>query len=258
MPESEVPRARRFATWAIGSVFGAILAGLGAYVWANAEGWLEDRKPPLATDVAPPEIDLLADPGGWGNDQPNWVPYFYFLPVQVGSLTEPPQDCRDRREWAWEQGGADADESRLRLTVTGVRDGEVSLDSMSVDVESRPLPEGIVAACPVGGASGSVHGLVVDLQARSVRFVVADETAPARFTLRKGETEAFDIYAVGYDAPRLYTWNLTLTVVAGGDRRTITVDDNGRPFRTAGAAAAGTRMVVWKNGAWRKYNPGGL
>ena len=101
-------------------------------------------------------------------------------------------------------GGADADITRLSLTLTGNRDGEVSFNTLRVDVDLTRLRNGVVAACPAGGASGVTHGLLIDLDKEQVTFVEADEPAPARFTLKRGETEEFDIVALALTKPRLY------------------------------------------------------
>lgn len=238
--------AKKVAVWAAGIIGATILGAIATAVYQSGHD-----------AVTPPvQVNVEVDPALMNPAEPDWVPYFYYLPVQdEASLDAPPPDCRDRREWAWSLDGADADESRAAVTLRGGRDGEVSLDSMRVEVVSRtPLQGGIVAACPVGGASADIHGLEVDLDAAQVTFVNHGATAPARFTLAKGETEAFDVHAT-VSGPQVVEWRLVLEVVDGATRKRVVVDDDGKPFRTAGTVGPRTPMVVWKDSSWHPYAP---
>lgn len=237
--------ARRFLKWGATALGGAILVGIGGTVWTNV---YEDAQQVTTDPVA---VDVRVDPVAWEKD-PLWTPYFYWIPRGPEQFTAPPDKCQQRRQWAWDLQGADADETRLLLTLFGARSGEVSFDSMRVVVDSRrPLPAGAVAACPVGGATAEVHGVSVDLDTESVEFVrPGGEPTPARFTLEKGKTETFDIYASTSSDAHLIEWHLELEVVDSAGRRTVIVQDGDAPFRTAGAAAAGADMVVWEDGAW--------
>ncbi len=242
-------RWKRGARWAAGGLAGAFLAGAGGAVWqATQDGAAEVLGPGAVA------LNVHVDPAYWKDDRPDWTPYFYYLPVPRPRLTEPPADCRDRRPWAWAHGGADADETRVAFTLTGRRSSQVSLEGMSVEVLSRTqVSGGSVAACPVGGASASVRGLEVDLDAETVRFVDAEQEVPARITLDKGETEAFDLYAMLQSPGVLVEWRLRLSIVDGEDRREVLVDDGGRPFRTVGTSSL--PMTVWEDGGWRPYDP---
>ena len=265
MEDSKPPVRQRLALYIAAGLAAPILGALGLFLYEPIGDWLSDLTSDpvdIDTDLDPSDMDraetkvgLLSTPKEWSDGHPNWTPYFYYVPRSKAELTEPPQDCRERRDWAWGLGGADADETRMKLTLTGNRDTEVSIDKMSVEVDSEPLKPGLVAACPVGGATGETFGFLVDLERETVTFVEAGNQAPARFTLEKGKTEQFDIYAVAWGKPRLYTWRLKLSVVDGSDRRSVTVDDKGKPFRTAGAGKAGTPMLIWRDGSWRTYRP---
>lgn len=239
-------RMRGAAKWVAMGVGGAILAGVGGLIYQSLQERVSD----------PVKVNVRADPSYFRDKRPNWTPYFYYLPTKESEITTPPKDCRDRRPWAWDQKGSDADETRLALTLTGSRPREVSLDSISVEIVSRkPLNGGVVAACPVGGASGDIHGINIDLNAEKATFVKGGEEIPARFTLADGETETFDVYAFQFDKPQVVEWRLVLNIVDGSDRPPLTIDDNGKPFRTAGAAVAKTPMMTWTDGQWTRYRP---
>lgn len=224
----------------------AILAGAGQQIYQSLQERVSD----------PVRFNVRVDPSYFKDKRPNWTPYFYYLATNGSQLTTPPKDCRDRRPWAWAQSGADADETRLAVTLTGSRPSEVSLESISVEIVSRkPLNGGVVAACPVGGASADIHGINVDLNAEKATFVKDGKDIPARFTLAKGETETFDVYAFQFVKPQVVEWRLVLNIVDGSDRPPLTIDDNGKPFRTAGAAVANTPMMIWRDGKWTRYRP---
>lgn len=240
-------RVGRFTTWVAMGVGGAILASIGAAIYLRLH----------ESVTSPVQVNVEVDPSFYKDKRPNWTPYFYYLPTTRSQLSPPPSDCRDRRTWAWGQDGADADETRLALTLTGSRPREVSLDSISVEIVSRkPLTDGVVAACPVGGASAEIHGLNIDLDKEKATFVKGDEPIPARFTLAEGETETFDVYAFAFSKPQIIEWRLVMHVVDGSDRPPLTIPEKGEPaFRTAGAGVAGTPMVIWKGGRWSPYRP---
>lgn len=255
--EATVPPSRgnvwqRLGKWGKAGVAVAVTAFLGA-AGSAAWGFLARGADERLTGAV--EVSVQVDPSFWKETRPDWTPYFYWLPeADRSKLSPPPPDCRDRRTWAFDQGGADADESRVAFTLRGSRSGEVSLEGMEVRVESRtPAVGGVVAACPVGGGTAEVHGLDVDLDAETVGFVDAGESVPARITLAEGETEAFDLYATTAQAGQLVEWRLVVTVVDGENRVPVTIDDSGEAFRTVGTA--GVPMVVWQPGGWEKYEP---
>jgi hypothetical protein len=140
------PILRRAAKWVGGAIGVAFLGGAGTALWQAVQDKAEDITGPGAVAV-----NVRVDPAYWKEKRPNWVPYFYYIPRDRSELSAPPGDCRDRREWAWQQAGSDADETRLALTLTGRESAQVSLDGMAVEIVSREtVTGGVVAACPVG------------------------------------------------------------------------------------------------------------
>jgi len=131
---------------------------------------------------------------------------------------------------------------------------------MRVEVVSRrPVEGGVVAACPVGGASGDVHGFTVDLGTAnispSVVFTAWDsaDSGAERLTLDDGETEVLDILATAYGSTDLVEWRLLVDFVIGDKEESVTIDDNGNPFRTAGTS--GLPMFEWQGEGWHPYSP---
>lgn len=245
------PRAvRRFTNgvkWAVGIVVGAILAATGGAIYATVSETVTD----------PVDVVVSTDPSVFEAGEPLWTPYFYYLPISAEELGRPPEDCRARRSWAFDRGGADADETRLTVTLLGQRSAEVSIRNLRVEVLSRkPLDDGVVAACPVGGASKETHGFAVDLGTarRSATVTFTDprtgDSSRVRLTLAEGESEELDVLALTM-VQGVVEWRLLLDIVADGELRTIAIDDDGEPFRTAGTG--GLPMFRWTEKQWIRW-----
>lgn len=243
---------QRLSSWGKTGVVVALTATVGAAgtaLWGFLARSVDEQFTP------PVQVSVQVDPSYWASTRPNWTPYFYWIPAaDPVQLSRPPEDCRERRDWTFGQGAADADETRVTFTLRGARSAEVSLEEMRVEVDSREaIAGGIVAACPVGGATGEIRGLEVDLDAETVEYVDAGESAPSRITLTEGETEAFDVYARTSVPGQVVNWWLVLTAVDGENRVPIVIDDGGAPLRTAGTV--GVPMVVWESERWATYEP---
>ncbi len=233
---------------ALGIIVAAFLGGFGALLWQVTENAGRE-----IFDDGPIAVNVTVEPSVFEAGQPAWTPYFYYLPADLEDLTPPPADCRERRGWAWQLSGSDADETRVAVVLTGMREHQVSINNIALHVaQVRPLTGGVVAACPVGGASAEFRGLAVDLDQRSVQFV---DGSSERITLNKGETEAFDIYGAVRETDAVIEWWLELDVVDQDERITVRIDDDGEPFRTAGTVAADIPMARWDDGRWQPYMP---
>lgn len=229
------------------------LAGAVTGTWA-----LWERLNPPPPVVASVDVQVETVPAVFRAGMQDWEPFFYYLPTAPSALTEPPDDCRDRRDWAWALDGADADETWVQVTVENTRQrGQVRIQDLRVEVEDeQPTPAGVVAACPVGGASADPVGLLVDLADLSLSYLesAGQEPVPVpQFELDPGEQDAFAIRATA--APgELVRWRIVGEVSSAGEVTPLTLDDGGEPFRTAGtvdAAGEGVLpMLVWDGGAW--------
>lgn len=242
-------------------VSGVVVAVLTAVVLAALGLGGGGGGKPTPTD--PPGPPVLADFDLQVEVDPDQVagpgePFFYWLPDDVRSLDDPPDDCRDRREWAYGAGGADADVVWAQLTVENNRDRQVRIDDVRVVETDEAISGGTVAACPVGGASSSPHGLVVDLsqQPPVVQFSENEGeqlgSVPG-FVLEPGEQEAFTIHVTGR-ADRVVSWRLVADVRSGGKTMELTVPpEDEAPMRIAGTA--GLPMFIWTDGSWDAFQP---
>jgi hypothetical protein len=231
-------------------VAAAVLAAAGAVLANVFKGEARDPEQPPAvlTDL---DLEVVRDPDLVGMHRGE--PYFYWVPTDVRDGAPPPDRCRDRHNWAYQQGGADADVVWAKLTLENGRDTEVSIDDLQVEVvENIPTPGGSVAACPVGGASSEAYGLIVDLTTDPATLQFrenqrADSGPVPRFELKPGEQDAFVIYATA-PPDRLISWRLVADVKSQGTTTPLILQDGDRPMRIAGTS--GLPMFTWTGSSW--------
>ena len=236
--------SRAVAMFVLVGLCGAVIAAAGGLIWNSF----------IRQVTAPVSVVVEPAPTVFERGEVDWVGYSYFLPQEPGLVAQPPARCHDRRAWAYDLGGSDAIRTRVLITVNGQREAEVSLQNLRVEVLARrPAPNGFVALCPpVGGPSVVIHGFDVSLDSDDpVAVYVEDEATPpssgVRFTLDKGESEVFQVDAssTGTD---IVSWRLLLDLVADGSRQTVTIDDAGNPFTTAGKDVLPT--LSWDGTIW--------
>ena len=101
-------------------VGGAILASIGAAIYLRLH----------ESVTSPVQVNVEVDPSFYKDKRPNWTPYFYYLPATRSSSRRPQPIAATAALGRGEQDGADADETRMALTLTGSRPGSrgASLD----------------------------------------------------------------------------------------------------------------------------------
>lgn len=196
---------------------------------------------------------LRTDPKGFDRGLPDWVAYSYVVATSAREVPPPPRGlCRDRKAWADSIGAVDAVFTRLQVTLEGRSGGAVVIDGIRAEVVARRAPlAGTWLMCPVGGAEASPRRIDLDLDSEppKVQFLrEGDEpvATPILFTLRRGEVETFLVRAVTSTCD--CKWRVTFDLIASGERRTVTIDDDGQPFRTTATARA--KPHVWQAGRW--------
>lgn len=184
---------------------------------------------------------------------PNGENYTFVTEKKPNQIGVPPSECREWHNWAKEYGGADVLDTMLEFSIQGNSDITVLIRDVRVKVlERKQQPTGTAATCgPTGGADTIIRNAQVDLtdSQPSVTFCKdeqCEETLkePRQFQLRKGEIEVFRLVA---DAQQgLYAWVAEVDMIADGKEQIKTVDDDGRPFQTAGFAGSGDH-IFWDN-----------
>jgi hypothetical protein len=185
-----------------------------------------------------PEPPVVTIPGN--NNSDPWIPYHFVTEHPVESIGPPPQGtCLDRRPWSKQYNGADADTTVTTFRVEGNHKRLVIIEGLRVNVlERHPIPKGTTVSCQTGGADGSIRHIKIDLDKKppTVQYFKdphSDDPSPRPwdFRLPRGEVETLVLNA---EAKRgLYIWTAEVDILVAGKPRTITIDDGGKPFRTA-------------------------
>lgn len=197
---------------------------------------------------------VSTDPKEFDRGLFDWTAYSYVVPRARRQLPPPPRGlCRDRRSWARRLGGVDARFTRVEVILEGNASGTLVLDEIRAQVVGRRPPlKGSWLVCSVGGAEASPRRIEVDLDRDPplVQYLrEGDEPvrAPILFTLKKGEVETFFVHAKTTTCD--CSWRIFFRLLERGRRHVITVDDDGRPFRTT--ATNRSAYYVWDRKRWR-------
>jgi hypothetical protein len=213
---------------------------------------LDDREE-RAKQRDPVALSVQADPKVFEKGQPDWTGYAYVVDEPATDVPPPPGgECRDRREWAMGLGAADADFTRLRVSVAGRPQAPVRIDEVRIVVhERRPAVRGTFLACPVGGASAEVRGIRINLDRDppSARWVDprggAAVTPP--YIVTPTESETFDIEAWSRRCD--CSWTAELDAFGGGKTAVVRIGDSEQPFRTSPSTRS--KAVEWSDGQWQ-------
>jgi hypothetical protein len=165
----------------------------------------------------------------------------YVIPGSIGKIGSPPSDDAKRwRAWAYDQGGVDAFSTDVRTVFEGAPGGRIALDGIDIDVSKRRPP---LAGTWVRGRDPHCprpprREIFVDLDSDPPQIV-------SSFTKREGKGMLYplergrDFHVVAIAARGMYEWRLRLTLKEGNKRRTVPIDDGGRPFRTSAPPPTG-------------------
>jgi hypothetical protein len=238
---------------AVGLVaLGAVLGWAASYflpgVWTRVS-----RRPPLRLHVeSDPDISMAG--------HPNWDGYSFRVPRELDEIGEPPSlVCREWWKWARSMDGLDAGLTPVRLMIIGLSDTDVVIDALQVRVHRRyDDPPGTTIVCAPGGADLVPRHIDVDLDSDPplTDYRDSDGNSPGRFlfSLRKGETEVFYIWARVTQGA--CDWVADLQLLVNGKRHAIRIDDAGRPFRTT--SSKGAESFYWQSGQWVPWPPTGV
>ena len=234
-------------------VSGAVLAWLNLDDKPEGPGE-QPASPSAAADGPPFAVDMLYRGGTCSP---------YLVDADPGSLTSPHTDPnRPLREQptedeliAWmHEVKAVPTHGRVVVTVLGGSGKSVVLQDLTVEVvERRPAVDQATVFTAESGCGEGALPRLFDVQLGADRpslrpYAGKDEAGnviPAvafPFTVSEADPEIFEITADPGDCD--CTWRLRLRWVADGRSGTLVIDDNGRPFRTAGFAEASARKYT--------------
>lgn len=179
----------------------------------------------------------------------------YLVPGTARVDEVPPDDVDSWWSWAHGLGGEPVGQVRLVVTIQLLIDRAVVVDEPRVVKRRVEDPDGIeVRPSPMGGAGFWPRIHQFDLTASGARPSVMNEAlehAPSNFKLTRDDTERVDILCRADQGS--WEWTVTLPVIVDGRRHELTIDDDGRPFRTVSSAKA-TSSQTWSSTLHRWEN----
>jgi hypothetical protein len=230
MPEADNAPEKRGKTWrerlltVPGIVAGTALTAVVSWFVTQLVGGLNTRieaREPLSIVVR----DNPATIGGF-SDQP----IYGVIKADVTTTGSPGPGCTGFRDWLKLNGGVDAGETKLQITVQGRLEKPVLISEMRVKVLSKlPLITGIAVSC-LPAAEANYRGIEIDLDNAPPRVKYQLGKKTFGFTVQSSEIETFNVVAKAANGH--YVWVIELDVMADGKQRTLEISGPGGSFET--------------------------
>jgi hypothetical protein len=227
-----------------GAIVGTVIGWMGKEflppLWRRIQG-----RPPVI-------IHVETNPAVFEAGLPPWIGYGFVFADEAQPGRPPIGPCQEWWAWAKERGGVDAGVTKLRLTLIGDELTTVVMDALRVVITKHTDPlNGTYVVCTVGGADITTRHIAVDLDLfgePTTRYVKDGGESTGRFVfqLTRGEAEIFNIEARAESS--YCEWVAELFLLVDGKRRTISIDDDGKPFRTT--APSGLKAHHWTDERW--------
>jgi hypothetical protein len=208
------------------------------------------------TGRLPVDVVIETDPAVFLAGEPNWDGFSFVFPGRdIGQVGPAPAwVCREWHRWAMARGGVHSFEQRIRVAVIPRGEATVLVEAFEPEVVSRTqIPRGAYVTCAVGGADGRIRHISVDLVESppwtTYRGDEGEEVQRFKLTIGKGDAERFEIVAKA-DPGSLVEWRGRLHVIANGKKKTITIDDEGKPLRLSGPGSG--PYYMWRGDGWEE------
>jgi len=178
-------------------------------------------------------------------------------PEEVGSPPSPaPGDDEEILvEWGRRFGAVEARSGVVTLSMTSPK-GAIVINALKVKaLERGPAVAGVFVG-PWGSGDIFKRAYEVDLDEQSPTPVMRSEESDDgswSFPISLGPSDTYIAEVVGYAKRSDVSWVIEIDYVSEGKIRTVTVDDDGRPFRTTGTGSA-SHWWAWGEG-WRTGPP---
>jgi hypothetical protein len=210
----------------------ALVSGIVAYYLPQLLSTAPTPTPPLAADV----LD---------NIEP---PITMVVPSAQTGIGSPGSGCASFRRWATAIGGIDAGTTTFTLVLQSTTNAATYVAGVRAHIlATRPPSSGIAVSCPA--QAGVVErSVLINLDSGVGTYVRAGRGAPFGFTLRRGESEIFNISAA--TTRHALQWTLEVDAVINGMHHILTVRDNKRAFMTS-AVDSSRAIYRWNyTNAW--------
>jgi hypothetical protein len=188
----------------------------------------------------------------------------YVIPKKIGEIGRPPAIDKDTdwSDWALGLGGAEADHTKVLITVRGTGEGPVTITGLTFSVKERgPALHGSAVAQRCGDETVGRYA-EVDLDQEPPRIVTSssssegywgdDEwrTTPLRFPYQVTRTENESLLIIAR-TKQYRAWIATLSWTDGDKTGNDVVDFGGTPFRTSSTVNA--KSYYSADQEWKEY-----
>jgi hypothetical protein len=235
----------------VGSGAAAVAVAVVGFVVPQVLGGIQSQVAPAPVLHA----QVLTDIAKFRSDAPH-VPLFV-VPHPLGLIGRPPDANDDtfraaplRYSWAHAQGGVDAWETLIRVSISGSSGAATDLQQLRARlVHCRaPLQGSLLGYLGLGSGMGARYFSVnLDKDTPTAEYVdkngrpKRDQPFPLRVT--DSDQETFDVMATV--SRRDCQWELLLDWTAGSRHGTTVLNDHGKPFRTT--AGDEDAMLSWNS-----------
>jgi hypothetical protein len=162
---------------------------------------------------------------GETSDEPAFV-----IPRPIDQIPVPPVEGPKRYAWAKSLGGVESKISVIRVIVQGSSEASTLLTGLRIEVvEQRPGLAGTYIAYRNEGGGIDPRDVFVTLDGGSTT-VTGGESWSFPLTTAQDDVEVFYIYANTEACD--CSWRAFIDYEAAGEKGTLTIDDDGAPFRT--------------------------
>ncbi|MEU6578449.1 hypothetical protein [Streptomyces sp. NPDC046805] len=192
--------------------------------------WPDSSKVSLSVETDPMRLDAEQD-------------LVQLVPAQRFDNSTPRDGCAGFWHWTRARGGVDEDRTSMQLTVSNSGSNTALITGMRAEVISRkPVSSVVETMCRTQGEA-KVYSVGINLDKAQPYGVYEKngKSGPPEFTVAGGGLETFLVTAdISHGAAQ---WKLAVDLVEDGHKRTVVVDDDGRPFTTVTRPHG---MAVWE------------
>ncbi|MCI4142070.1 helix-turn-helix transcriptional regulator [Streptomyces sp. MMS20-AI2-20] len=177
-------------------------------------------------------VTVQADPYAW--ESPCSQRYLADKPA---SEMKPPPVEEGAASWVAANGAVSSGQQYLRLTVQGTGPETVVIDGLTVRVAGKRAPlawNDFAMAYPGVGCGGGVPTRAFSVSLDSARPALTPDPGNQDFPFKVSESDPEVYYVTASVSAYDVDWYLELKWSSGDRSGTLTVDDEGRPFRTSG------------------------
>ncbi|MGC0330349.1 transcriptional regulator with XRE-family HTH domain [Streptomyces sp. SAI-170] len=179
-----------------------------------------------------PPLTVTTEPYAWEDP----CSQRYLVDGQPDEVSPPPVED-NASAWVGAMRAVSSGEQYVKLTVQGTGEETVVVDGLSVRTAGRSAPlawNDYAMGYPGVGCGGDVPVRSFTVALDAARPAVQPVAGHRDFPFKVSESDP-EVYYVKADASAYdVRWYLVLSWSSGGRHGTLTVDDQGRPFRTSG------------------------